>query len=183
MVRIPSQPVPASSMTSIFLSYARADDEPFVRRLCDDLTAAGFTVWFDRESLMARGLTFHQEIKDAIRCEVDRIVYVGGPKAESSPYVREEWQLGLEFDHVVVTPILRLGDYDDIPGELALLHCEDFREGVDYDKALAKLIASLQQTNPRLGALVAAVCTSHPARRSSRRSHAESFYCGRECSR
>ncbi|HQX49243.1 MAG TPA: toll/interleukin-1 receptor domain-containing protein, partial [Planctomycetaceae bacterium] len=64
-------------MTSIFLSYARQDDEPFVRRLCDDLKAAGFTVWYDRESLMARGLTFHQEIKDAIRCEVDRIVYVG----------------------------------------------------------------------------------------------------------
>ena len=72
-------------MTSIFLSYARGDDEPFVRRLCADLTAAGFTVWFDRESLMSRGLTFHQEIKDAIRCDVDRILYVGGPKAAVSP--------------------------------------------------------------------------------------------------
>ena len=142
-------------MTSVFLSYARSDDEPFVRRLCDDLKAAGFTVWFDRESLMARGLTFHQEIKDAVRCEVDRIVYVGGPKAASSPFVREEWQLGLEFDHVVVTPILRLGDYNDIPGELALLHCEDFREGANYEQALAKLIANLRQPNPKLGALVA----------------------------
>ena len=142
-------------MTSVFLSYARNDDEPFVRRLCDDLKAAGFTVWFDRESLMSRGLTFHQEIKDAIRCEVSRIVYVGGPKAASSPYVREEWQLGLEFDHVVVTPILRLGDYNDIPGELALLHCEDFREGANYEQALAKLIANLRQPNPQLGALVA----------------------------
>jgi len=28
-------------------------------------------------------------------------VYVGGPQAAVSPYVREEWQLGLEFDHVV----------------------------------------------------------------------------------
>lgn len=57
----------------IFLSYARGDDPPdqtFVRRLHDDLTAAGFTVWFDRESLMSRGLTFHQEIKDAIRTDV-----------------------------------------------------------------------------------------------------------------
>lgn len=31
-------------MTTIFLSYARGDDEPFVRRLYDDLTAHGFKV-------------------------------------------------------------------------------------------------------------------------------------------
>lgn len=112
--------------TRVFLSYARGDDEPFVHRLHADLTKAGFTVWFDRESLMSRGLTFHQEIKDAIRTEVDRIVYVGGPKAALSAYVREEWQLGLEFDHVVVTPILRLGDYaSSVPRGIDLLRCED----------------------------------------------------------
>jgi hypothetical protein len=66
------------TMTTVFLFYARGDDEPFVRRLHGDLTQAGFTVWFDRESLMSRGLTFHQEIKDAIRTEVNRVVYVGG---------------------------------------------------------------------------------------------------------
>lgn len=65
----------------LFLSYARDDDEPFVKRLHADLAQAGFTVWFDRESLMSRGLTFHHEIKDAIRTEVDRLVYVGGPIA------------------------------------------------------------------------------------------------------
>ncbi|HPA17495.1 MAG TPA: toll/interleukin-1 receptor domain-containing protein [Verrucomicrobiae bacterium] len=74
-------------MTRVFLSYARGDDEPFVRRLYGDLETAGFTVWFDRESLMARGKTFHQEIKDAIRTEVDRVVYVGGPKAAQSVIV------------------------------------------------------------------------------------------------
>ena len=37
--------------TRIFLSYARSDDEPFVKRLNNDLKNAGFTVWFDRESL------------------------------------------------------------------------------------------------------------------------------------
>ena len=64
--------------TRVFLSYARGDDEPFVKRLYADLVKAGFTVWFDRESLMSRGLTFHQEIKDAILTEVDRVIYVGG---------------------------------------------------------------------------------------------------------
>jgi hypothetical protein len=45
VVRNPPPARPARIMTSVFLSYARADDEPFVRRLCEDLTAAGFTVW------------------------------------------------------------------------------------------------------------------------------------------
>lgn len=145
-----------SISTRIFLSYARGGDEPFVKKLHDDLTEAGFTVWFDRTSLLSRGLTFHQEIKDAIRTEVDRIVYVGGPKAAVSPYVREEWQTGLEFDNVVVTPILRLGDYNEsVPGELALLHCEDFRDDTKYGASLAKLIESLRQPNPQLGALFA----------------------------
>lgn len=140
----------------VFLSYARDDDETFVKRLHADLTAAGFTVWFDRESLMSRGLTFHHEIKDAIRTEVDRVVYVGGPKAALSAYVREEWQFALECDQVVVTPILRLGDYETcVPGELGLLHCEDFRDDALYPAALAKLIAYLRQPNPKLGALFA----------------------------
>ena len=139
----------------VFLSYARGDDEAFVRRLHADLTKAGFTVWFDRESLMARGLTFHQEIKDAIRTEVDRVVYVGGPKAAISAYVQEEWQFALECDHVVVTPILRLGDYEHVPGELSLLHCADFRDDAKYAAALAKLVAGLRQPNPKLGALFA----------------------------
>ena len=141
--------------TRVFLSYARGDDEPFVHRLCADLKAQGFTVWFDRESLMSRGLTFHQEIKDAIRCEVDRVVYVGGPKAAASRYVREEWQLGLEFDHIVVTPIIRLGEHRQTPGELGLLHCEDFRDDAKYSTSLAKLVASLREPSPKLGALFA----------------------------
>lgn len=145
---------PPPTTGRIFLSYARGDDEAFVKRLCADLKYAGFHVWFDRESLMSRGLTFHQEIKDAIRTEVDRVVCVGGPKAAQSAYVREEWQSALEYDHVVVIPILRLGDYDtSVPGELALLHCEDFRDDAKYASALVKLIANLRQPNPPLGAL------------------------------
>jgi WD40 repeat protein len=140
-------------MNSVFLSYARDDDEAFVRRLYADLTSAGFTVWFDRESLLSRGLSFHQEIKDAIRNAVDRVVYIGGPKAASSAYVREEWQFALECDHVVVTPIRRIGDVENVPGELSQLHCEDFRDDEKYGAALEKLIASLREPNPKLGAL------------------------------
>jgi hypothetical protein len=38
----------------LFLSYARGDDEPFVRRLYHDLTAEGFKVWRDREGMPSR---------------------------------------------------------------------------------------------------------------------------------
>ncbi|MBI5605952.1 MAG: TIR domain-containing protein [Deltaproteobacteria bacterium] len=145
-------------MTKVFLSYARGDDgEPynpaksFVVRLHTDLTAAGFDVWFDRVSLPSRQLTFHQEIADAIRAR-DRIVLVVGPKAAHSDYVRQEWRWGLELDKPVI-PILLRGDYQDIPGELGLLHCDDFRDDAQYPVQLAKLIANLRLDAPPLGAL------------------------------
>ena len=140
---------------TVFLSYSRHDDEDFVKRLYTDLTEAGFTVWYDRQSLMSRGKTFHQEIKDAIHTEVDRLIYVGGPNATLSLYVREEWRFALECDDVMVIPILRKGDYDQVPGELSLLHCEDFRDDSLYGTALAKLIRSLHEPNPKLGGLFA----------------------------
>jgi WD40 repeat protein len=143
------QPVPPR----IFLSYARNDDETFVRRLYDDLRQAGFIVWFDREALLSRGLSFHQEIKDAIRTEVDRVVYVGGPKAVSSAYVREEWQFALACDHVVVVPILRLGGRENIPGSLSQLQTEDFRNDETYALSLARLSAHLRLPKPKLGGL------------------------------
>jgi WD40 repeat protein len=146
----------AASKTRVFLSYGRGDDLPFVRRLRADLVHAGFeSVWFDEQSLKSRGLSFHQEIKDAIRTEVDRLVYVSGPEAARSAYVREEWQLALQFDHVIITPILRRGDYDDLPGEIRLLHCRDFSDDDDYETALRLLIEDLRQPNPTFAPLFA----------------------------
>lgn len=140
-------------MNRIFFSYARGDDDPFVTQLHKDLLKAGFTVWFDRKPLMSRGLTFHQEIKNAIRTEIDRVIYIGGPKAVLSENVREEWKFALECDHIIVIPILRLGDYNQIPGELSLLQYEDFREDSKYERALARLIERLNQPNLKLGDL------------------------------
>ena len=48
----------------IFLSYARSDDEPFVKRLYEDLTGNGYTVWWDRVAMPCRALTFLQEIQE-----------------------------------------------------------------------------------------------------------------------
>ena len=55
----------SSDLPSVFLSYARADDEEFVRRMHSFLMDCGFRVWWDRVSMPSRSLTFHQEIRDS----------------------------------------------------------------------------------------------------------------------
>ncbi|HEX6049857.1 MAG TPA: toll/interleukin-1 receptor domain-containing protein, partial [Gemmatimonadaceae bacterium] len=112
-------------MQGIFLSYARSDDEPYTRSVYDRLRTEGYDVWFDREHMPSRSLTFLQEIRDAVRSR-DRLVVVLGPGAVESDYVRAEWQAAL-VDSKVVTPVLRLGDYNLVPPELRNLHCPDVR--------------------------------------------------------
>ncbi|MBM4025646.1 MAG: TIR domain-containing protein [Planctomycetes bacterium] len=135
----------------IFISYAREDDEPFVRRLHKDLSEACFEVWWDRVSLPSRQLTFYQEIADAIRSH-DRLILIVGPRAAVSDYVRQEWRWALELDKPVI-PILRKGDYTHIPGDLSLLHYADFRDDAQYEGQLARLIENLRLPEPPLGAL------------------------------
>jgi WD40 repeat protein len=145
--------VPDETKPRLFLSYARGDDEPFVRRLHGDLTARGCDVWFDRVSMPSRQLTFHQEIADAISAR-DRLVLVVGPKAATSDYVRQEWRWAFDMDKVIV-PILRLGDYPIPFAELNLLHCEDFRDDARYADAFANLARQLSEPAPPLGRLIA----------------------------
>ena len=102
----------------------------FIARLQRDLTARGFVVWFGRVAMSTRGLTFRQEIQDAVAAR-ERWVLVVGPKAAVSDYVRQEWLLALQADKAV-TPILRQGDYPIVPDELRLFHNEDFHDdGMD----------------------------------------------------
>jgi len=147
----------------LFLSYARDDDEAFVRQLYDGLTKANFDVWFDRVSMPSRQLTFHQEIRDAIAAR-DRLLLVVGPKATESDYVTQEWRSALEMGKCV-NPIVRLNrqrhgggavdGYDLIPEELKLIHAEDFRDGSRYAEHLANLVRQLSDPAPPLGKLVA----------------------------
>jgi TIR domain len=88
---------------TIFPSYARGDNEPFVMRLCDDLRATRFDVWFGRVSMPSRRLTFHQEIRDAIAAR-DRLVLVIGPTAVPSAYVTQKWQFVWREADKGVTP-------------------------------------------------------------------------------
>jgi len=56
-------------------------------------------------AMPSRGLTFHQEIQDAVAAR-ERLMLVVGPKAALSDYVRQEWQFALQADNAV-TPLLR----------------------------------------------------------------------------
>jgi len=139
--------------TTIFLSYARGDDEPFVKRLYEDLTAHGYSVWWDRVSMPARRLSFHQEISDSIRAR-DCLIFVVGPMAANSEYVRQEWLWALELDKQVV-PALRLGEYSLVSEELKSIHCEDFRDDQSYDVHFKNLVENLNRPETPLGTLFA----------------------------
>ena len=135
-------------MGKIFLSYARADDEPFVKQLYQDLTENGIDVWWDRKAMESRGRTFLQELRDAIEGS-DRLIAVIGPKAVTSDYVRVEWEHALLFAKGVV-PILRCGDYDLVPPELSKFHCPDFRKEQPHQDSLEELIGILAEPVPPL---------------------------------
>jgi WD40 repeat protein len=145
---------------SLFLSYARGDDEPFVRQLYHDLTARGFTVWWDQQEMPNRGLTFLQEIRDAVEAS-DRLLAVIGPQAVQSDYVTSEWQHALLYARGVV-PLLRQGGYETLPPELQELHAPDFRDNRPYPEALAELLRLLGKPLSPLGPLLTLVPTLPP---------------------
>ena len=136
-------------MYDLFLSYARADDERFVRWLYEELRTGGLTIWFDRESMPSRSLTFLHEIRAAID-EADRVLVVMGSSALVSDYVRAEWQHAQAADKVVI-PVLRAGEHTNLPAEFRNLHAVDFRAGRDRRRALAELNRVLRDPVPALG--------------------------------
>lgn len=138
-------------MAGCFISYAREDDEPFAEALCHDLRTRGIDVWWDRRSMESRGRTFLQEIRDAIAGS-ERFLLVVGPAAVTSDYVTAEWRTALEYCRAVV-PVLRFGDYDLLPAELAAFHGVDFRASRSGEEALQELLRILATPVPEPGTL------------------------------
>jgi len=149
---MPPSPEVISERRGIFISYARDDDEAFAKGLWRHLENQGVRVWWDRQAMESRGLTFLQEIRDAI-ASVERLLLIVGPRARHKPYVEVEWRHALR-EGVIVTPLLRLGDYDDVPEALRSLHCEDVREAVPQAHAFERLSNIIAAPVPRLGPLV-----------------------------
>jgi hypothetical protein len=136
---------------TVFISYARSDDEAFVRRLRADLTARGIAVWFDRENMPSRSLTFMDEIRRAIDA-ADRLLVVIGPGSVASEYVRSEWQYALARGKAV-TPVLRAGAYGSVPAELSGVHCPDVRVDRPERESFAEIARVLTEPVPPLGRL------------------------------
>lgn len=136
----------------IFISYVRADDSPFVERLRDDLIARGLRVWWDKAAMESRGLSFLQEIQDAI-AGAERLLLVLGPRAVDSAYVEAEWRFALETC-TVVTPVTRLGDDSHVPLELSRLHRVDFRRDEAYSNSIKELERLLRTPPAPLGPLL-----------------------------
>ena len=147
----------------VFLSYSRADDEPFVEHLRARLEDAGISVWWDRASMESRGRRFLHEIQEAIE-HCDRLIAVIGPGALSSPYVRYEWEHALLFARAV-TPVLRLVNYKEFEDQSKVrdvfalnddwskLHCVDFRASRPFDEACEELLRIARTLAAPLGNL------------------------------
>lgn len=144
-------------MANIFLSYARSDDEAFVKRLYEHLTANGFFVWFDRQCMPSRSLTFLQEIRDEISA-TKQLILVVGPGALKSDYVRAEWHHALAEGKVVI-PVLRLGKFEDLPPELCQFHCPNASEDPVKPESVfyTEIIRILNEPIPPLAAITGEV--------------------------
>jgi len=144
----------------IFISYARADDERFARDLYHLLQENDFDVWWDKEKMESRGLTFHQEIRDAI-AETDRVLVVVGPAALASFYVRKEWEHALLYAKAV-TAILRVGDYEQIPPELCKYHAVNFTKEAPWDSSVEELLRILRTPVQPLGPILTSMPSLPP---------------------
>ncbi len=138
-------------MFDLFLSYARDDDSAFAAQLYKRLIRKGRRVWWDREHMPSRGITFLQETRQAI-ADADRLVVVLGPVAITSAYVRAEWQYALSLSKPV-TPILCGIDVTQVPPELRLFHAPSVNADRSSRQAWAEIDRVLAEPPPSLAAL------------------------------
>ncbi len=141
----------------IFISYSRRNAESFARELRDQLSDAGFAVWWDQQSMASRGDTFLDEIQKAI-IAAHRLVLIVSPRVRTSPYVGWEWGLA-ERECVVVNPVLYDGPDEPCvfeahcPPELRQYDAVDFRSGQDPAASLSRLLRLLAAAPVPLGTL------------------------------
>src|SRR5262245_15458569 len=118
-------------MSSIFLSHTHAD-KPFVRRLAQDLQAAGVRVWLDEAEMM-----IGDSLIEKIREGIDKMEYVGvvlSQDSVKSRWVQEEIDIAMnqqiEGKRVKVLPLVI--ENCELPGFLKGKLYADFRESARY---------------------------------------------------
>lgn len=127
-------------LTQVFLSHSSADKKA-VRRLAQDLEAAGIVVWLDEREI-GIGDSISQSIQEGI-ARADYVAVWLTERSVGSEWVRREWgaKLNKEINerHVKVLPLL--AEPCEIPALLVDKKYADFR--YDYDNGLDELLASL----------------------------------------
>jgi tetratricopeptide (TPR) repeat protein len=131
-----------------FVSYARADGQDLLPTLLRGLPGH-LRLWYDRESLPNRGLTFDAEIRRAIESST-RLILLFGPGAAASEYVRQEWTFADDLG-IPIIPVLLAGGYDSLPDALQHYHAVDARDPRKLEDVGAELTRLLAEAVLRPG--------------------------------
>jgi WD40 repeat protein len=130
-------------MAGVFFSYAR-EDQPFVQRLFDALSAAGREPTWDQDHVAVRfSAPWRPEIKAAIE-NSDKFVFVVSPDSLASKPCANELAYALEINKQVI-PILRRspGEGQAAPPAVEELNWILFTDDVGFDRSLAELLSAL----------------------------------------
>jgi len=128
----------------VFLSYAREDLE-FARKLYDDLSAQGISVWFDEEKLDG-GEKWKTTIKTAIPQSTFFIAVISSKSVDKEGYVQEEIAQAIEvqkqkdYQDIFIIPI-RIDECEIPYSELKGINHLDFF--VNYEKYLKNLFNTI----------------------------------------
>ena len=129
-------------MTTIFLSYARADGQPAALRLRSELERAGFSIWRDIEDMQG-GQSWKGQRRQAIRT-VDIVIVLLTPASVVSKYVEWEWETAITLGKKVI-PLLVLPC--EVPSELQHLHYHNMSTEQDYTLSFAALTRDLHSAS------------------------------------
>ena len=88
-----------------FISYGRADSKAFATQLYNDLTEAGFKIWFDQNDIPL-GVDFQNQIDDGIE-KAHNFLFIIGPHSVNSPYCLKEIELAVKYKKRII-PLLHV---------------------------------------------------------------------------
>jgi Tol biopolymer transport system component len=146
----------------VFLSYSRKDSET-MRRVRDDLRAAGLKVWTD-ESLEPGTEVWELEVEKAIR-GAHTLVVLLSPDALASEWVRNEITLADAINRRIFPMLLRGEQGESIPLRLIASQWIDAR--TDYPRAVAQLTSTIKSHIARTNAAVTKLSMSKMQRTHS----------------
>lgn len=125
----------------IFMSYSHENSEQ-IEQLSRNLERVGFSIWIDREDLLA-GLNWRDQIREALQT-CDALIVALSSHSVQSEYVLGEVAIAEELK-ILIVPIL-LEDCS-IPDNLEKLHYVDFTGEHNGHTSFAKLESALKQVS------------------------------------